>query len=258
MGSAVAVFIAEILASLVFIALCRPRIAVQYVTENIAVRWGWLWRHHQRMIISANSSSVLGSIATNLVPVAMIALVGVEAGGITYTVQRLAGVPVKFALVTVGEIWHKMVRRGDARAIAFARNPVQIAFGMVVIMGLMLLLINALSWFVQLVDTQVFDSEKLRTVVDAVVAYQLFFAATLCVNLFNRVLVMRSALHYKLIFDGIYLFVPIGLFLIGSYWVPEPNVLEGLFVLSVGQTTAYSVFAGLILWISARWRHETV
>lgn len=252
-----AVFIGEIGAALGALTITQGVRVLVSRTHGAILGLRWIWRHHRRMLLASTPSALLNSVATNLVPVIVISVVGEVAGGITYTVQRLAGIPVKFALSTVGEAWHKMIRRGDPGAVRLARNPQRLLGMMVAVFAATLLLLNAAAFGARHSGLAALDTEKVTSVISAVLAYQLFFAVTLAVNLFNRVLVMRSVIHRKLLFDVALFLTPLPLLLLPTYLGRPVTVSDALFTLSIFQFIAYGILAALILSEASRWSNET-
>lgn len=253
-----AVFIGEILAAILFFLLCGERHVFVGFIKGFNLRWAWLWRRERKMLLSSTPSAVLSSISSNIVPVVIISVVGVDAGGIAYTVQRLAGIPVKFALLTVGEVWHKMVYRGDNLALRLARSPRLLLLGMAVILLAMVALVNVAVIMAHTVEGYFTQSQKIATVATAVHAYQLFFGVALAGNLFNRVLVMRSVIHRKLFFDVVFLLAPFPLFFLPEMISGPLQVNTALFALSVFQAIAYGVLATLILYEARAWQREAI
>lgn len=251
-----AVFVGEILAAILFFMLCNERFVFVNFIKGFRLRWAWLWRHQRKMLLSSTPSAVLSSISSNIVPVVIISIVGVDAGGIAYIVQRLAGIPVKFALLTVGEVWHKMAYRGDVLALRLARSPLLLLLGMVVILLTMLALVNIAVFMAHAMEGYFIQSQKIATVASAVEAYQLFFGVALAGNLFNRILIMRSVIHRKLFFDVVFLLAPLPLLLLPQILSVPLQITTALFALSIFQAIAYLVLAALILYEARVWQHE--
>ena len=250
-GLAPAILMGEIAASISVILLINNWHEFSKLFASARIKFAWLLKHHRNILFFATPSAILGNLGTTLAPTIVISVSGLDAGGLVYTVQRIAGAPVKFALTTVGEVWHKLVQAGNSIAVKIGKSPGLLMAGMITIwlsmfVGVVVLLQLATWWFEPVMG------DKLSKTLQAIDSYKIYICTTLAVNIFNRVIVYRNAVHKKLVGDFLYVCAPLLLlWLVPLYGY---DAYGTIWMLALLQAVTYVYTAGLILYESRQWQ----